>query len=286
MIGTIDLHTHSTASDGTLTPSELIYHAQKTGLRALALTDHDTTDGLDEAARTAEKLGIELIRGIEISADYEGELHILGLFLDLQNTALRSALTEMKHFRAVRNLEMIRRLSGLGYAITSDEVCALKEGGEPSNIGRVHMARLLVQKGYFSDIREVFSKCLGTGCPAYYEKQRYSPAECLRLIHEAGGISFLAHPYLIAKNHSTLLPIVTSLRQHGLNGMECLYSSHPPAYEDMCRELCRTQSLLVSAGSDFHGANKPHVLLGRIYGNRTIPYSILEKIKDFYRNRL
>lgn len=111
------------------------------------------------------------------------------------------------------------------------------------------MARLLVQKGYFPDVRDVFDSCLGTGCPAYYEKQRYSPAECLKLIRQAGGISFLAHPYLIAKSHGALSPIVDSLKQEGLDGMECSYSSHPPAYEDMYKELCRTRSLLASAGS-------------------------------------
>ena len=172
------------------------------------------------------------------------------------------------------------------YKRQSEEVCALKPGGEPNNIGRIHMARLLVQKGYFPDVRDVFDTCLGTGCPAYYERQRYSPAECLKLIHHAGGISFLAHPYLIAKSYRSLYPIVQSLKQDGLDGIECIYSSHSPAYEDMCRELCRTQSLIVSAGSDFHGANKPHVQLGRVYGNQTIPESILQKIKEFYRNRL
>ncbi len=282
----IDLHTHSTASDGTLSPAELINQAKEIGLRALALTDHDTTDGLEEAAHAAKEVGIELVPGIEISADYNGEMHLLGLLIDPGNPDLQAALSEMKRFRAIRNLEMIRRLQALGYAVTSEEVCALKPGGKPDNIGRIHMARLLVQKGYFPDVRDVFDSCLGTGCPAYYEKQRYSPAECLKLIRQAGGISFLAHPYLIAKSHGALSPIVDSLKQEGLDGMECSYSSHPPAYEDMCKELCRTRSLLASAGSDFHGVNKPHVLLGRIYGNKRIPYSVLEKIKDFYRNRL
>jgi predicted metal-dependent phosphoesterase TrpH len=286
MTGTIDLHTHSTASDGTLSPSELVFHAKNRGLCAIALTDHDTTDGLKEAASAAKEAGVELIPGIEISADYEGEMHLLGLFIDPDNPKLQAALADMKQFRATRNLIMIRRLKELGYDITSEEVCALKPGGEPNNIGRIHMARLLVQKGYFPDVRDVFDTCLGTGCPAYYERQRYSPAECLKLIHHAGGISFLAHPYLIAKSYRSLYPIVQSLKQDGLDGIECIYSSHSPAYEDMCRELCRTQSLIVSAGSDFHGANKPHVQLGRVYGNQTIPESILQKIKEFYRNRL
>lgn len=286
MTGTIDLHTHSTASDGTLSPSELVFHAKNRGLCAIALTDHDTTDGLKEAASAAKEAGVELIPGIEISADYEGEMHLLGLFIDPDNPKLQAALADMKQFRATRNLIMIRCLKALGYDITSEEVCALKPGGEPNNIGRIHMARLLVQKGYFPDVRDVFDTCLGTGCPAYYERQRYSPAECLKLIHHAGGISFLAHPYLIAKSYRSLYPIVQSLKQDGLDGIECIYSSHSPAYEDMCRELCRTQSLIVSAGSDFHGANKPHVQLGRVYGNQTIPESILQKIKEFYRNRL
>ena len=162
----IDLHTHSTASDGTLSPAELINQAKEIGLRALALTDHDTTDGLEEAAHAAKEVGIELVPGIEISADYNGEMHLLGLLIDPGNPDLQAALSEMKRFRAIRNLEMIRRLQALGYAVTSEEVCALKPGGKPDNIGRIHMARLLVQKGYFPDVRDVFDSCLGTGCPA------------------------------------------------------------------------------------------------------------------------
>ena len=282
----IDLHTHSTASDGTMTPSEVVAAAKRAGLCAIALTDHDTTAGLKEANRAAIYEGIELINGVEINADYPGEMHILGFYIDPDNPDLCRALASMKDFRAMRNQKMIQNLAHMGFTITEKETCALKEGGNLSNIGRVHMARVLVEKGYAKDIPEVFARYLGTGCPAYYAKQRFSPAECIRLIHKASGLAFLAHPIFILPNEADLKRELTNLRAEGLDGVECQYSSHTPEYQALCEKTCDALSLLKSGGSDFHAKNKPHIAIGRTYGNARISYNFLQNIKEFYRNLL
>jgi len=282
----IDLHTHSIASDGTMTPSEVVAEAKRAGLCAIALTDHDTTAGLDEAKRAGLECGIEVIGGIEINADYDGEMHILGLFIDEKDPELSAAIGEMKNFRAVRNETMIHALSEMGFPITNEEVCALKKGGDLSNIGRIHMARLLVEKGLFKNVQEVFRDYLGTGCPAYFAKQRFSPQDCIRLIHKAHGLAFLAHPILIVPEEDRLRSLLSFLKSQGLDGVECLYSSHPPVYQHLCETICHKLSLLKSGGSDFHADNKPHIKIGHVFNEAPIPYKILQDIKDFRDNLL
>ena len=282
----IDLHTHSLASDGTMTPREVVAEAKKNGLSAIALTDHDTTAGLLQARDAGIEYGVEVINGIEINADYDGEMHILGFFIHEQNEKLVSCVREMKDFRAVRNAKMIKAMADLGFPITNEEVCALKDGGTLFNIGRIHMARLLVEKGCFPDVQTVFRDYLGTNCPAYYAKQRFSPKECINIIHASGGLAFLAHPIFIAEEEKKLRALLISLKSIGLDGVECLYSSHPPAYQKLCESICSKLSLLKSGGSDFHAKNKPHIAIGRVYQNSPIPYKILQDIKDFHDNLL
>ena len=174
----------------------------------------------------------------------------------------------------------------MGFPITNEEVCALKKGGNLFNIGRIHMARLLVEKGLFKNVQEVFRDYLGTGCPAYYAKQRFSPKDCISFIHKAGGLAFLAHPILIVPEEDKLRALLISLKNVGLDGVECVYSSHPPAYQNLCETICHELSLLESGGSDFHADNKPHIKMGRVFNDTPIPYKILQNIKDFHDNLL
>lgn len=282
----IDLHTHSTASDGTMSPTQVVQAAKQAGLCAISLTDHDTVSGLAEAQKAAVYAGIEVINGLEINADYPGEMHILGYYIDPNCPALQNALATMKEFRAVRNGAMIQKLADLGFPITAKETCALKEDGTLENIGRVHMARVLVEKGCAKDIPQVFDRYLGTGCPAYYAKQRFSPAECIRLIHLAGGLAFLAHPIFILPDETSLYHTLITLKSYGLDGVECQYSSHTPSYQALCEQLCDRLSLLKSGGSDFHAKNKPHISIGKAYKQAPISYTFLQNIKEFYRNLL
>lgn len=274
----IDLHTHSTESDGTLTPAELMQLAADTGLSAIALTDHDTVGGLNKAKPIAKQLGIELVPGIELSTDYNGtEVHMLGFYIDNTNTAFLSKLQEFIDSRDIRNEKMAFLLQKEGFDITLDK---LYQEYPDSVITRAHFARYLVEHGFIKDRDTVFRKYLGDNCRCYVPREKITPFEAIDLIQLGGGLAFFAHPVLCHMNHDRLRFFVKDLKEAGLTGMEAIYSMNTPGDERNMKKLADEFGLLISGGSDFHGENKPYIHLGTGKGNLHIPESILEDIKQ------
>lgn len=273
----IDLHTHSTESDGTLTPQELMQLASDIGLSAIALTDHDTVGGLSKAKPVAESLGIELIPGIELSTDYNGtEVHMLGFYIDDTNPAFLKKLQEFIDSRNLRNEKMAFLLQKEGFSITLED---LYREYPDSVITRAHFARYLVEHGYVKDRDTVFRKYLGDNCRCYVPREKITPFEAIDLIHLGGGLAFFAHPVLCHMNHDRLRFFVRDLKEAGLTGMEAVYSMNSPGDERNMKKLAQEFDLLISGGSDFHGENKPYIHLGTGKGNLRISDSILDAIK-------
>lgn len=280
MTDKIDLHAHSTASDGTLLPKEVAQRAKQNGLRACALTDHDTTDGIGEFLAECEKIGVEGIAGVEISAQHDKTMHIVGLFVDHEHKNLNEKLALLRGGREVRNRKMLSLLQEGGFDITEADIIGQKEGATMANTGRAHIARAMVKKGYVSDTSEAFEKYIKRGNPYYVKRLTYSPKESIDMIHAAGGIAILAHPILIAAEYDKLFPVVKEMKEYGIDGMECYYNNYTPEFAKMCRDMCRELNLLQSGGSDFHGANKPDIELGEV-STGFVPYEILEELKKF-----
>lgn len=279
MPGFIDLHTHTIASDGSMQPDELVRYAEGRGLDAIAVTDHDTVDGLAAAQKAAQGLSIEVINGIELSADYPQELHILGYFIDPYAAILQGAVHQLQKWRGVRNGQMIDRLGELGFAITREEVLARKPGADMASIGRVHMALALVEKGYIATVQEAFDEYLTKTGKAYIERQRFSPKKSIEIIKQAGGYAFFAHPILTQKNPDKLGALIDELIGYGLDGIECYHTEMTEEFSNLCLSICHSHGLMVSGGSDFHGANRPEVTLGRVYGGQYVEADLLTEIK-------
>lgn len=274
----IDMHVHSSASDGTFSPYALLAEAKKAGLSAMALTDHDTMDGIDEAAAAAEELGIELVAGVEFSTDYQGhEIHVLGYYLSQEYPRLKAKLEEFRDFRATRNVRMVKRLQEEGFSITMEE---LTEKFPDSVLTRAHIARFLCETGQLPDVRTVFAEYLGENCRCYIQRPKISPVEAVILIREAGGLAVLAHPVLYHLTDEELKQLIFEMKEAGLCGLEAVYSENTAADEARMRSLAEEAGLLISGGSDFHGKNKPDIQLGTGKGNLHIPYSYLQALKD------
>ncbi|MFN3648405.1 MAG: PHP domain-containing protein [Armatimonadota bacterium] len=274
----MDLHAHTTASDGTLSPTELVLLARDVGLTALAVTDHDTVEGVAEAIAAAEKTGLELVPGIEISVDYpHGELHLLGYYVDPQNEAFLSRVTYLQENRANRNQVMVRRMQELGIDVTWDDVLA--EAGE-GQVGRPHMARALVRKGYATSLPDAFERLVGDGKPLHVPKVRLDPREAIELVHQGGGAAVVAHPkYLGFDTEESLAAEIARLKECGLDGLECYYSQHSEEETERFLRVARELSLVVTGGSDFHGTTKDSVRLGRVYRNRPLDPALLGPIR-------
>lgn len=268
----VDLHVHSNVSDGTLSPLELVLHAKEKGLSAMALTDHDTVDGLDEAISAGALYQVEVIAGIELSADFpKDNLHFVGLCIDYKNKSFLEKLRPLRDSRQIRNAEMLAKLRGMGFAITVDE---------DSNITtRAHFGKALLEGGYVASMKEAFELYLSPGLPGYVKRVTPSPQECIDLIHEAGGVAILAHPTLYNLSMVELEKLISQLARYGLDGIEGIYSSHSPEEEAYFMELARKHDLIISGGSDFHGDNKPGLELATGYGNLKVPYTVLDRIK-------
>jgi Predicted metal-dependent phosphoesterases (PHP family) len=266
-----DLHAHTTASDGTLTPAELVRAAHAAGIAYLAVTDHDTVAGVPEAQATARALGITLIPGVELSAKGEpGECHLLGLNIDPTHPPLVERLAELSENRRTRNARMAERLTQLGAPVTLEEVAALAPEG--ANLGRPHFAKALVARGHVRDVAEAFDKYLGDGRPGHIAKETLSPADAVAMVHEAGGLCFLAHPGLLRLHeHITDEGFVRRLQAFGLDGIEAYYSKYSPAQTERYLRLADKLGLLVTGGSDFHGANKPDTPLGAVIDGAPLP---------------
>ncbi len=277
----IDMHVHSSASDGTFSPSALLLEAKKAGLCAMALTDHDTMDGIEEAEAAAKELGIELIPGVEISTEYHGrEIHVLGYYVSQEYPRMKAMLEEFRDFRTTRNERMVERLQKEGFSITMD---ALLEKFPDSVLTRAHVARYLCETGQLPDIRTVFAKYLGENCCCYIQRPKISPVEAVTLILEAGGIAVLAHPVLCNLPEDELRQMIVEMKQAGMCGLEAVYSENTAEDEAHMRGLAEEYGLLLSGGSDFHGNNKPDIKLGVGKGNLFIPYAFLQDLKEHWK---
>ncbi|MDE5864694.1 MAG: PHP domain-containing protein [Lachnospiraceae bacterium] len=281
-MNTIDLHVHSSASDGSLTPEEVVDLAKETGLRYFALTDHDTVDGVARALAQAEKYdNLDVIPGIELSCYYQSrEIHIVGLFVDHTNEVFLQELKKLKQAREDRNEKMVQNFVAAGIPMTVEE---LKHGNPNSVITRAHFARVLIEKGVCRDKTEVFDKYLGIGCPFYLPKPKVSPEHVLHLIKSAGGAAILAHPYSYKFTRSQVEALLDELIPLGLCGMECYYSTYEDSEMQELRSIALSKNLLVSGGSDFHGAVKPDISIGTGRNNLCIPEKLLSPIREAAR---
>lgn len=272
----IDLHTHSIKSDGSMTPAEVVREAKKAGLAAIALSDHDSIDGVKEAMEEGKKTGVEVVPAIEFSVQSETETHILAYYLDIDNPVLLKTLEECRQTRDFRNKETCRLLNELGFDVTMEEAKALAPNGI---IGRAHFARILMDKGYTESVKEGFKLYLENGRPAYCGVQRLTVEETVELIKECGGLSFVAHLHLTKKPDDELREFLIHLKEHGLNGVEGYYTEYTPEMQEKYQAMAKELGLMISGGSDFHAAMKPHISIGTGLGNLRIPYSVLENIK-------
>lgn len=279
----IDLHVHSNASDGTLTPSEVVNLAIDTGLYAIALTDHDTIDGIPEALHAASVASnngtpIKIIPGTELSVGYRNrDIHILGLFLDIQNKEFNDFLDRAKQGRIDRNRKMVNNLKNAGLDISMEALT--KEYGE-AVITRAHFARHLVDIGAVKTKDDAFRKYLDSSTQYYVPREFFTPEDAISMIHKAGGIASLAHPLLYNYNRKEVEKLVIYLKELGLDALETYYSSHREADTYFVRNLARKHDLLLTGGSDFHGSNKPDIKLGTGRGKLKVPKEILDAIES------
>ena len=278
----IDLHVHSSYSDGTDSPAELVALALSLGLSAFALTDHDTTAGLTDARAALAASGasdrLRIIPGVEISAAYKDrDIHILGLFIDPDNAALSSALQLARDNRIARNRTMLQRLCDAGYPMTETE---LTQDSDAACIGRMHFANALVARGYAKNTQDAFQRFIGLDCPYYVPRDYTTPEDAISLIRGAGGIAILAHPLLYHLDRPELEQLITQLISFGLAGLEAIYTANSTEDEQYVRTLASRNGLLISGGSDYHGSNKPHINMGSGRGNLRIPETILTSLEN------
>jgi len=277
-MGNVDLHLHTTASDGVLSPSEIVRYAKAKGLQAIAITDHDTIEGCEEGLLEGERIGFEVIPGIEISAEYSpGSMHILGFFLDIHHPLLNERLEYLQKARAERNPKMVAKLNQLGIEVTYEEVLKASGGGQ---VGRPHFANVLLEKKVVKSFQEAFDRFLKKGAPAYVDKLRFTSKEALHFIQEARGVAVLAHPNTLGVNrYSELEKLILQLVDEGLQGIEVYYPEHSSTEVAQYKTLADRYHLLSTGGTDYHGIEKNELDIGIGRGEMKLPYSIVEKIK-------
>lgn len=280
----VDLHTHTSKSDGSLSPAQLVDYAVEKGLAAVAITDHDTTDGLDEALSYAATLAqkgapcTEVIPGIEFSTQYEQkDVHIVGLYISYDTPSFQDRLNAFVNSRINRNHKMCENLQGAGIDITFDKLQAENPGAV---ITRAHYASYLLEHGYVKSRPDAFLQYLGDHTKYFVPREKVTPAQAVELILQAGGVPILAHPTLYHMGTDRLCTLVASLKESGLMGIEAFYSTYTPQDEREMRRIADKYGLLLSGGSDFHGANKPNLDLGTGYGRLFVPEEVLDRIKD------
>lgn len=280
----VDLHVHSTRSDGTYTPTQLVDYAIEKGLSAFALTDHDSVDGLDEAIGYAKQLQRqnlsvpEVIPGIELSSEYQGQdVHIVGLYIDYRNARFQEYLCDFVASRDTRNQKMCTRLKDAGMDISYEKLLAAFPN---SVITRAHYAKYMLEHGYVKSRTEAFERYIGDHCPYYIPREKVTPAQAVSLILEAGGLPVLAHPILYHMSDARLDALVGELKKAGLVGIEALYSTYHACDERQIRNLAAKYKLLISGGSDFHGENKPGLDLGTGYGGLCVPDEVLDQLRQ------
>jgi hypothetical protein len=273
----IDLHCHSIFSDGTSTPEELLRLAEQCGITALALTDHDTTDGLPRFMAAGKSSEVHAVPGIELSAEYgDTTFHMLGYFFDPACEALQSALHWVREGRVERNTQILEKLNRLGYELTHDDV--RKHAGD-ALIARPHFAAALIEKGHFSHKDKIFQQLLGKGKAAYVDRRRLTPEACIELIRKAGGVSVIAHPGQMKLTSRGLRRLVKQLKTHGLGGIEVWHPIHKPHQSASFLRICEDFDLVATGGSDFHGALTPDLSLGRGFGDLDVPEHAVELLR-------
>jgi len=280
----IDLHTHTLFSDGSLTPTEVVELAVREGLRAVAITDHDSVDGLEEALAAGERLGIRVVPGVELNLEHERvTMDLLGYFFDrCPGDEMQAALAEMRAYRDERNARMLERLAELGVPIDTDELAAIAEDGAA---GRPHIGEAMRRRGYVDSIDDAFRRYLGRGAPAWVDRRRLSLGKAVRLLRDCGGLPVIAHPGIIRTDGAGLTSIVRDAARLGVVGLECHYPLHDAETVAACRALCERFGLVATGGSDFHGDAKPDVRLGRADGGRPIDDALLEDLRCLSRER-
>lgn len=274
----IDLHCHTTASDGRHSPTELVQMAAEMGLRAIAVCDHDSTQGLDEALAAGRAAGIEVIPSVELSCDVDqGELHMLGYYPDYADSAFQAELSRLREGRVGRAQAMVRKLTALGYPISFQRVQELAGDGA---IGRPHVAQALIEARLVQNKGEAFERLIGRNGPAYVERAKLSPADACRMIRRVGGLPVFAHPFIALISGRVLEPMpveasLPALVEAGLAGLEVYYPNYTPVLIERLLRLARQHGLLVTGGSDFHGEGSAGAALGGVY----VPTKCLTALK-------
>lgn len=273
----IDLHTHSTASDGSDEPAALMAIAAGQGVSAVALTDHDTIEGLTEARAAAAEVGVRLVPGCELSCEVgSATMHLLVYFLNDGPGPLQDRLSGLQEARADRNRRIVRVLQEHGLDVTLDEILAEAGGG---SVGRPHVAGVLLRKGYVSSVQEAFDVWLAKGRPAYLDRERLLPADAIALAHASGAVAVLAHPTSLGYENSALEEFVAGLATDGLDGMECEYGRYNPELRAALRSMADRLGLAVTGGSDYHGRYKPDLAVGSGLGDLAVPDSLLDALE-------
>ena len=273
----IDLHCHSTFSDGSLPPERLVEEAVRIGLSALALTDHDTTAGVPRFLAAGAGRSIRLVPGVELSVDCSsGVMHMLGYWMDLANPELARQMEWIRDGRAMRNRAMLEKLNALGFAMTWEEVAAF--AGEDV-VGRPHFAQVMLQKGYAKDKNEAFDKWLGDGKPGYADRPRLTAEVAVSLIRQAGGVAVLAHPFSLRISKDAMASLFIELAAAGLAGVECYYSEHSADLTKEYLAMARKANLVPTGGSDFHGEVSPGIKLGFGFGGLNVPDEVLAQLE-------
>jgi hypothetical protein len=269
MPGGVDLHTHTTASDGTYAPRDLVIEAASRGVRVLAITDHDSTEGLPEAFEEAERRRpLEIVPGIEINCDVEGaEIHVLGYLMDWRAPWFQEFCREQRRERRERVHGMAERLASLGMPIDAEDVFALVREG---SAGRPHVAQVMVARGYVRTVREAFDKYLGVGKPGHVPRKKLTPEDAVRLIRRAGGVPVFAHPGLASRDE-----LIPGLVAAGLMGIECYYTEHSAQQRATYLQICKERDLVATGGSDFHG---PQVRAATL-GSPTVPMAAVDALR-------
>ncbi len=268
----VDLHLHTTASDGVLTPGQTVESAARFALKAIAITDHDTVDGVHEAIQAGLSFGVEIVPGVELSSDHDGrDVHILGYYIDLENSHFRGHLENLRQMRLERAEKMVERLKERGLDVALGEVVD-EAGGDEGALGRAHVARVLLKKGLIDSIQEAFDRYIGRDAPCYVEKYHYKPKDVIRLIRQVGGVPSLAHPKLIDNEEA-----IEEFADHGLIGLEVYHSEH--TQEDVSRfmEIARRYGLIATGGSDCHGFESSR---GPVIGTVLVPDDCLDHLKS------
>lgn len=281
----IDLHTHTTFSDGSQTPTELVEQAAANGLTAIAITDHDTVDGLPEALAAGERLGVDVVPGVEINLEHDRvTMDMLGYFLaGMPTDELQQELAELRTYRTERNARMLKRLEELGLPLDPDDLAAVAENGA---VGRPHIGEAMVRRGYVSSISEAFELYLRRGAPAWVDRRRLALGRALKLLRASGALPVLAHPGIIRTDAVGLARIVRDAARDGLAGIECYYPLHDRQTVLRCLDLAQTYALAPTGGSDYHGTVKPEARLGSGSLDEPIPDEVLANLRCMAQDQL